>query len=306
MNSITGIECSLIVPAFNEEETIGELLKNVSNVLSRSGITYEIIVVNDGSTDKTSSIACSVPGVKVITHPYNKGNGASVKAGIQESHGEKIVILDADGQHQAEHIPEMLNLLGEYDLVVGARDDFGFGRRGMGNFFVSKLATYLSGIEIPDLTSGYRAFKKEKMLEFIYLLPNGFSLPSTSTLAFAVNGYNIKFIPIKINKRQGGVSTIKVGRDGTKFIILIVRMISLFHPLKIFAPTSMILFFMGLLWSFRVFLIDYSISSIGAMLLMAGIVTFLIGLLADQISETRFSIGKIVKFHMKKDKENTN
>jgi len=295
---------SIIIPAFNEEETIENSITNIHAVLSGNYTTYEIIVVDDGSTDNTFSIASKLPGVKVVRHPYNKGNGASVKSGILGAKGEKILIIDADGQHDPKHIPEMLNLLDEYDLVVGARGSFGLGQRGFGNILVSKLAGYLSGIEIPDLTSGYRAFKKDKILEFIDLLPNGFSLPSTSTLAFAITGYNIKFIPILVKPRQGGQSSIKVYRDGTKFLILIMRMISLFHPLKVFAPTSIILFLMGVIWSIKVLLVDTGgVSSVGTMLLLAGILTFLFGLLANQIAETRFSIGKIIKSQMKQKKE---
>ncbi len=158
---------SVIIPVFNEENTIEKLLTNLKGVLLNTDIDYEIIVVDDGSTDKTSAVANSIFGIKVIKHPYNKGNGASVKAGIQEAIGERLVVIDADGQHDPKHITEMLGLLDEYDLVIGARDSFGRGRRGFGNRLVSKLASYLSGITIPDLTSGYRAFKKGKMLEFL-------------------------------------------------------------------------------------------------------------------------------------------
>jgi len=288
-------EFSIIVPAFNEEDVIEKFLEHLQRVLSKSTDTYEIIVVDDGSNDKTFSIASKIPDIKVIRHPYNKGNGASVKTGILEAKGEKLVIIDADGQHDPQNILEMLRLLDEYDLVVGARGSFGVGKRGFGNVIVSKLASYLSGIVIPDLTSGFRAFKKEKMLEFVDLLPNGYSLPSTSTLAFATSGYNVKFIPITAQVRQGGKSSIRVGIDGMKFIILIFRMISLFKPLKIFVPTSIILFFFGVIWSVRSYLLTKEISSLGALFFLAGIFIFMIGLLTDQVAETRLSLGKINK-----------
>ncbi|MEM3101501.1 MAG: glycosyltransferase family 2 protein [Candidatus Nitrosotenuis sp.] len=297
------IEFSIIVPAFNEEETIEKFLKNLQGVLSGIDSTYEIIVVDDGSTDDTFSIVSNIQEIRVIKHPYNKGNGAAVKTGILNAHGEKIVIIDADGQHDPQHIPDMLKLLGEYDLVVGARKSFGFGGRGFGNYFVSKLATYLSGIKIPDLTSGFRAFKKDKMLEFIDLMPNGFSLPSTSTLAFATSGYNVKFIPISANVRQGGKSGINILKDGMKFIVLIIRMVSLFKPLKVFVPISGILLFFGLLWSLRTFFMTKQISSLAAMILLIGIFVFLFGLFADQIAETRLSIGKMNKLLMQKKNE---
>jgi len=290
---------SVIVPAFNEAETIERFLKNLQQVLSSIDSTYEIIVVDDGSIDDTFSIVSNIQGIKIIRHPYNKGNGAAVKTGIQIAQGEDIIIIDADGQHDPRHIPDMLKLLEEYDLVVGARESFGIGRRGFGNYFVSKLASYLSGIKISDLTCGFRAFKKDKMLEFIDLMPNGFSLPSTSTLAFATSGYNVKFIPIDVNVRQGGRSKVNVLKDGVKFIVLIIRMVSLFKPLKVFVPISVFSFVLGLLWSIRTITFSGGLSSAVAILFMVGIFTLLFGLLADQIAETRLSIGKINKILMK-------
>ncbi len=296
-------ECSIIVPAFNEEDNLTNFLENLKHTLSATNREYEIIVVDDGSKDNTFSIANSIPEVRVFRHPYNKGNGAAVKTGIINAQGEKLIIIDADGQHDPKHIPEMLRLLEEYDLVVGARETFGIGRRGLGNVIVSKLASYLSSITIPDLTCGFRAFKREKMLEFIDLLPNGFSLPSTSTLAFATRGYNVKFIPISANVRQGGKSSIRVTMDGMKFIVLIVRMVSLFKPLKIFAPVSVFLFLAGLLWSVRTIVFSGGLSPAVAILFLAGIFALFIGLLADQLAETRLTLGKMNKLLMKKHHE---
>jgi len=297
------IEFSIIVPAFNEEETIESFMEVLK--LSVQGIEkeYEIIVVDDGSSDKTYSIAIGIAGVKVVRHPYNKGNGAAVKSGIIEAAGEKIVIIDADGQHDPRHIPEMIESLDVFDLVVGARDSFGVSRRGFGNRLVSALASYLSGIKIPDLTCGFRAFEKEKMLDFLDLLPNGFSLPSTSTLAFATSGYNVKFISISADARKGGVSSINVSTDGVKFIILVVRMISLFKPLKIFAPISIFLFILSFLWSIRTILYSGSLTPTVTMLFLAGIFTFLFGILADKVAEIRLSLGKINRHLMDRKKE---
>jgi hypothetical protein len=198
----------------------------------------------------------------------------------------------------------MIRLLDQYDLVVGARETFGLSKRGFGNVFVSKLATYLSGIAISDLTCGFRAFRKEKMMEFIALLPNGFSLPSTSTLAFATSGYNVKFIPIRAHLRQGGKSSIKVLRDGMKFLVLIVRMVSLFKPLKIFVPISLVMFLLGFLWSIRTISYSGGLSPTVVMLFLSGIFTLLIGLLVDHLSETRLLIGKIFKNQVKEDTDN--
>ncbi len=286
---------SVIIPAFNEEETIENLLKNLQAALADINIKYEIIIVDDGSSDNTFSLANNIPGVRVIRHPYNKGNGAAVKTGIQNTKYENLIILDADGQHKPEYIFEFLKFLEEFDLVVGSRESFGIGKRGFGNFFVSWLASYISGIKIPDLTSGFRAFKKDKMLEFIHLLPNGFSLPSTSTLSFAISGYNIKFIPIIAQTRKGGKSSIKILRDGMKFIVLIVRIISLFKPLKIFTPISLSLFIIGLIWAIHTLTYSLTLTATVAMLFLGSIFIFLFGLLADQIAETRLSLGKINK-----------
>jgi glycosyltransferase involved in cell wall biosynthesis len=296
-------EFSIIVPVYNEEDVIEKFSENLRRALSESTDTYEIIVVDDGSNDKTFSIASKIPGIKIIRHPYNKGNGAAVKTGILKAKGEKLVIIDADGQHDPQHILEMLKLLDEYDLVVGARGSFGVGKRGIGNIIVSKLASYLSGIVIPDLTSGFRAFKKEKMLEFIDLLPNGYSLPSTSTLAFATSGYNVKFIPITAQVRQGGKSNIHILKDGMKFLVLIFRMISLFKPLKIFTPVSIFLLLLGSLWSLRAYHMTRTISSLGTMILLSGVFTFMFGLMVDQLAQTRLTLGKLIKFQIKKNEE---
>ncbi len=296
---------SIIIPAFNEEAVIESFLGKLKQVLTGVNGSYEIIVVDDGSSDKTFSIASNIPDIKVIKHPYNKGNGAAVKTGIMRASGEKLFIIDADGQHDPQYILEMHKLLDEYDLVIGARESFGAGKRGFGNVVVSRLSSYLSGILMPDLTSVFRAFKKEKMLEFIDLLPNGYSLPSTSTLAFATSGYNVKFIPITAHVRQGGNSNINVSMDGVKFLVLIFRMISLFKPLKIFMPVSIFLLSFGFIWALRGYYLTKVISSLGTMILLFGIFTFLFGLLADQMAETRLSIGKMKKLLMKKPGKET-
>jgi glycosyltransferase involved in cell wall biosynthesis len=298
---LTAKEFSVIIPAFNEEEVLEAFLEDLLHVLSNCNGTYEIIVVDDGSTDNTFLIAGNIPEVNVINHPYNKGNGAAVKTGIMNAQGEKLVIIDADGQHDPKHIPEMMKLLDEYDLVVGARETFQISRRGFGNVFVSKMASYLSGTEIADLTCGFRAFKKEKMLEFIGLLPNGYSLPSTSTLAFTTTGYNVKFIPITAHIRQTGESNINILKDGSKFLVLIVRMISLFKPLKIFVPISVLLFIMSIVWSVRTIFSTGGISPMVAMLFLAGIFTLFFGLLVDQMAETRLQLGKINKLLIRKN-----
>jgi len=297
---------SILVPAFNEEDCIEKFLKDLKQALSDIDREYEIIVVDDGSTDNTFSIASSFPEVKVVRHPYNKGYGASVKTGVQEAREDIIVTIDADGQHDPVHIPEMLKLLDEYDLVAGARYGFISGRRGFGNNFFCWLATYLSNIKIPDLTCGLRAFTKDKFIEFAHIFPNKSSLPSTTILSFAISGYNIKFIPIKDRPRVGGVSKVTIIKDGMRFTGLILRMISLFNPLKIFLPISVSLLFFGFLWSLRSFLMLSEISSLGTMIVLSGILVFIFGMLADQIAETRLFMGKIYKSLNKEVKKEAN
>ncbi len=274
---------------------LGKFLKDLKHALSDAGREYEIIVIDDGSTDNTFSVASSFPRIRVVRHPYNKGYGASIKTGVREAKADTIITIDADGQHDPAHIPEMLRLLNEYDLVAGARQSFISGKRGIGNKLLAAFAGYLSNIKIPDLTCGLRAFTKDKFLEFDYIFPNKSSLPSTTILAFAVSGYNVKFIPISDHPRLGGVSKVKIVRDGIRFFMLIVRMISLFNPLKFFAPTSIFLLLFGVLWSARAYSMTKTISSLGATIVLAGIFVFLSGLLLDQIAGTRLMMGKIFK-----------
>jgi glycosyltransferase involved in cell wall biosynthesis len=297
---------SVLAPAFNEADCIEKFLKDLKHVLKDTDRENEIIVIDDGSTDMTYSIASSFSDVRVIRHPYNKGYGASVKTGVLEATKEMIVTIDADGQHNPAHIPEMLNLLDEYDLVAGARQGFISGKRGFGNKFFCWLASYLSNIKVPDLTCGLRAFTKDKFNEFSHVFPNKSSLPSTTILSFAISGYNIKFLPIKDQPRFGGVSKVTIIKDGMRFTGLILRMISLFNPLKIFMPISVFLLLFGLLWSIRAYSMTKTISSLGTMIFLAGILVFVSGLLADQLAATRLSIGKINSTLKKAKKEDSN
>ena len=294
---------SVLVPAFNEEDTIGKFLNDLKLALSSAEREYEIVVIDDGSIDQTFYIASSFSGIKVVRHPYNKGYGASVKTGVQEAIYENIITIDADGQHDPVYILQMLGMMDEYDLVAGARHGYISGRRGIGNNFFCWLASYLSNIKIPDLTCGLRAFTKDKFSEFSHIFPNKSSLPSTTILSFAISGYDIKFIPIKDQPRGGGVSKVTIIKDGMRFTGLILRMISLFNPLKIFMPISILFMFLGCLWLIRTLVSSGGFSPAVAMLFLTGIFTFLIGLLVDQLAEIRMSIGKINNLLRKKNLE---
>jgi glycosyltransferase involved in cell wall biosynthesis len=288
------MKVSVVIPAYNEESAIAGALGRIREATASLPET-ELIVVDDGSTDRTAEIARAVPGVRVIRHPYNKGNGASVKAGIMAATGEAVLVIDADGQHDPAHIPEMIGALEDFDLVVGARKDLFRQRRGWGNYLLTKLASYLGGIRIPDLTSGYRVFKRRLILDFFNILPNGFSLPATSTLAFAVSGHNVKFIEMEFMPRKTGKSKISALKDGLRFLTLIARIISLFHPLKIFVPVSIVLFTGGLAWSVRTMTISGLLSPAGTMLILSGVFSFLFGLLADQVASVRIELGRVMR-----------
>lgn len=278
----------ILIPAFNEAETIGEMLGQLSALYPSA----ELLVVDDGSSDETAGIAAS-SGARVLIHPYNKGNGASIKTGLRNAAREFVVIFDADGQHEARDIEKLVDCLGEYDLVVGARDENSqtdFGRR-MYHHVLNLLATYLSGLTVPDATSGFRAARRADLLKFIHLLPNGFSTPVTTSLAFIKAGYSVKFVPTTMLKRQGGVSKIKPVRDGSRFLIIAFRMSTMFAPMKLFLPVSAALFVIALVYT----IIDISffshrlyITNSAVLFFTMTILIFLIGLVAEQIAALRF------------------
>jgi glycosyltransferase involved in cell wall biosynthesis len=276
----------VIIPAFNEGDAIHRVIGKTRELRPDA----EILVVDDGSKDNTSEVAREA-GARVIRHPYNKGNGAAVKTGLRNARGEVVLLLDADGQHPPEDIERVLAGIGEYDLVVGARtrDSESAKIRDLGNFVFNNLATYLSGHQIPDLTSGFRAMKRELILEFIHLLPNLYSYPTTSTLAFLKAGYNVQFVPIRARKGTGRSNT-KILRDGTRAIVIILRMITLFAPMKIFLPISAVLFVLGVLYGLgNIFLFGMNrIPNGSVLLIMSSLFIFLFGLISEQIAAMRF------------------
>jgi glycosyltransferase involved in cell wall biosynthesis len=248
----------------------------------------EVLVVDDGSTDGTGQAAGDA-GARVIRHPYNKGNGASVKTAIRAAAGEWILIVDADGQHRPADAEFLASRLGDYDLVVGARHPLTqatAGRR-IGNAFLNWLAGYLTERHIPDLTSGFRGARREYLLEFIHMLPNGFSTPTTTTLAFIKAGYNVLFEQVAAEPRIG-TSKIRLASDGAKFLLILLKVITIFSPLRIFAPVSAAAFVAGSaygLWNYAY----YSRIPNGAvLLLMFSVIVILVGLVSEQISTLRF------------------
>ncbi|MFB3853316.1 MAG: glycosyltransferase family 2 protein [Vicinamibacterales bacterium] len=275
---------SVVIPAFNEAAVIG----SVVSALAASGPWREIIVVDDGSSDATSEAARQA-GARVVRHPYNKGNGAAVKSGLRHAVGENVLILDGDGQHRAADAPRLVARLGEYDLVVGARSAAtqANGARRAGNQLLNWLAGYLAGHRIPDLTSGFRAARREYMMEFLHLLPNGFSTPTTTTLAFFKAGYNVAFEPIDADARVGR-SKIRLTRDGVKFFLILLRVITIFSPLRIFLPLSLVTFAVGAGYAAWTIATQSHIANSSVLLIMFSAVVFLVGLVSEQIAALRF------------------
>jgi glycosyltransferase involved in cell wall biosynthesis len=271
---------SIIVPALNEAEAIDGLVR----ALRGSAPWHEVIVVDDGSSDGTGERAREA-GAIVVRHPYNKGNGAAVKTGIRRATGDAILIVDGDGQHRPADAVRLVSRLDEYDLVIGARSAAtqATTSRRLGNALLNRLATYLTDREIPDLTSGFRAARRECMLEFLHLLPNGFSTPTTTTLAFIKAGYSVAFEPVDAEQRQGK-SKIKLARDGAKFFLILLKIITIFSPLKIFVPVSVVTFLLGFGYAIR----QSHVTNSSVLLILLAVVIFLVGLVSEQISALRF------------------
>jgi glycosyltransferase involved in cell wall biosynthesis len=275
---------SIVIPAYNEADVIG----GVVGGLRASAPWREIIVVDDGSRDSTPATA-AVAGAIVITHPYNKGNGAAVKTGIRRATGEFVLIIDGDGQHPPEDACRIVSRLGEYDLVIGARSAStqATHTRRFGNQALNQLASYLTGREIPDLTSGFRGARRECLREFLHLLPNGFSAPTTTTLAFLKAGYNVAFEPIEARSRVGQ-SKIRLARDGAKFLMIILKIITLFSPLRIFLPLSIASFALGAAYAVWTIATQSHVTNSSVLLIMLAVIVFLVGLVSEQISALRF------------------
>ena len=277
-------EVSVVIPAYNE----GAVISEVVAALTASGPWHEIIVVDDGSKDDTASHATAA-GATVVRHPYNKGNGAAVKSGIRRATGEYVLIIDGDGQHSPDDARRLVCRLGEYDLVIGARSvsTQATHARRFGNSALNRLASYLTGREIPDLTSGFRGARRECLREFLHLLPNGFSSPTTTTLAFIKAGYNVAFEPTDARQRTGQ-SKIKFARDGVKFFIIILKIVTLFSPLRVFLPISLAAFALGGAYAVWTIATQSHVTNSSVLLIMLAVIVFLVGLVSEQISAMRF------------------
>jgi len=277
---------SVLIPAFEEETTIAGVIEEIQTL----GDWKEVIVVDDGSTDGTAA-AAEKAGAKVVRHPYNKGNGAAVKTAVRAAEGEFILLLDADAQHPPSEIPKLTDELKDYDLVVGARSfkSQATFSRGLGNGALNRFASLLSGFPITDLTSGFRVAKRSLFQEFLHLLPNGFSYPATSTLAFIKAGYSVCFIPIDGQKRGGTEkSKMRPWREGWRFLMIILRMITLFSPLRVYAPISLVFFLVGFGYMVYTIVTETDVTDTSVLLITGSAILFLFGLLSEQIASLRF------------------
>ena len=278
-------DVSVIIPAYNEAETIKDVIEKIRKVDSE----LEIIVVNDGSVDQTGEIARE-SGVIVYSHPYNMGNGASIKSGIRIASGEILVFIDGDGQHEPEDIARMLQYFPEYDLVVGARSKKSQVSlfRGTGNWILNWLAGYVAKFKIQDLTSGFRAVKTEIAQSLLYLLPNTYSYPTTMTLGVLRNGRSLKYVPIESKKRAKGKSNISIFRDGVRFFMIITKICALYSPFRIFLPVSFFIFLIGFVYYIYTYFTAGRFTNMSALLFTTAIIVFFMGIISEQISQMRF------------------
>jgi len=279
----TNTQVTVLIPVYNEEVGIKLLLDKMIELKFHE--LYEILVVNDGSSDHSLEVVKNYP-VRVYSHSVNKGYGAALKTGIRKATGGKIIILDSDGQHDPVQIPQIVNFLDDHELVIGTRDkdSFQVRTRQVGKRVIRWVGEYLVEQKLPDYNSGYRGFQKELIKEMLHIMPNGFSFSTTSTLAFLKEGYSIGTIPIKVEERVGRSSNVKFFKDGAKTIMLILRIIMLFNPLKIFFPASFIITAGGIFFGIYGYLVTDRFSNGAIVLTILGMFLFFIGLVADQIS----------------------
>lgn len=276
---------SLILPARNEAEGLHRLLPELVASLPDA----EIIVVNDGSDDNTLTVCAEFP-VRVISHPYPKGNGAAVKSGARAANGDVLIFMDADGQHKPEDIPALIGKFEEgYDMVVGARTRGSQAsvQRAVANDIFSRFASWMVGQKVADLTSGFRAVNAKKFRKFLYLLPNGFSYPTTITMSFFRSGYSVAYAPVHTPLRIG-TSHLRPLRDGVRFLLIIIKIGTLYSPQKLFLPISAGFFLTGLGYYLFTYFTAGRFTNMSALLFISSILTFLIGIVSEQISALHY------------------
>lgn len=273
----------VVIPAYNEEAAIAGVIKGLRDVL---GDSCRIIVVDDGSQDKTAEKAQS-EDVEVISHPYHIGNGASIKTGLRNTKSEIVLFMDGDGQHNPCEVPRLFAQIHRFDMVIGARDFSGFSLRNLANRFYNRFASYVTQFGIMDLTSGLRLVRREIALKFLYLLPNGFSYPSTLTLAFLRTGRTINYVPVSLLQRRSGRSKVDLFSDGIRFVLIIIRIAIFFSPLRVFFPASLLFFISGLIYYLYTFISMHRFTNMAVFLLTTAVIIFMLGLVSEQISQLR-------------------
>jgi len=286
---------SIIIPAYNEASNINQVLNGLKDELKKLPLAeYEIIVVNDASTDETRKILSERTDVRVIDHPYNKGYGAALKTGTRNAKHDWLLTFDADGQHNPQYILDLLKYTDNYDLIAGDRTKSQYVRpsiRKPGLWLLKKIANYLVDYKIPDLNCGMRLLKKEVFLKFLHLMPDTFSISTTTVVGYLKEKRNIKFVSMEVNKRNSESKSMVKPSDAIRTLMLIFRLIMLFSPLRIFLPASIILFIIGLgFLTYDLYLLNISESTI--FILITSILIFFFGLMADQIAAIRREINK--------------
>ena len=279
------MKISIIIPAYNEAQNLRFLLPEIKKISLTSDNPLEIIVVDDGSEDDTEKVARD-EGAHVLKHPYNMGNGAAIKTGLRNATGDVCVFIDADLQHPPQEIYKLIEPLGEYEMVIGVRRSSAQKlHRRIANRFFNMLASYVTGRKILDLTSGFRAIKTETAKKFIPLLPNGFSYPTTLTLAFLKTGRGVKFLPVDSNPRNTGRSKISLLQDGIRFVLIIAKIATIYSPFRVFLPISFFFFITGLLYYIYTFSAFHRFTNMSLLLFTTSVLIFMLSLIAEQIAQ---------------------
>ena len=280
-----GASLSVIIPAKNEARGLALILPALKSFRPNA----QIIVIDDGSTDDTAEVARSM-GAEVLSSPYSMGNGAAVKRGARAATGRILIFMDADGQHDPLLIERLLTKLDQgFDMVVGARDRSGQANagRGLANALYNRLASWMTGFDVRDLTSGFRAVRSDRFCEFLHLLPNGFSYPTTITMAFFRSAYSVAYEPIPVARRIGR-SHLRPLKDGIRFLLIIFKIATLYSPVKLFAPTAAIFFLTGVAYYGYTFATSGRFTNMSMLLISAAVIVFLIGLISEQITSLTY------------------
>lgn len=279
---------SVLIPARNEAMNLPALLDELTQVLAGQSFEFlEVLVVDDGSTDDTAELATAA-GARVVRHPESLGNGAAVKRGIREACGDWLLLLDGDGQHPPAAIPRLIARAETHDMVIGSRGGRGgSAHRNFANRVYNALASYVSGRRIPDLTSGFRLLRADVAKDLVYLLPNTFSYPSTITLSMLRAGFAVAFEPIEVRTRRGK-SHVRLLADGSRFLLIILRIATFFAPLRVFLPLSLLVALLGIAWYGYTWFAEGRFTNMGVLLFGQATLLFALGLISEQVAALRF------------------